>query len=179
MTILSPFKSLVLGLALASFAILPVSFAYDTAEEPSADSPLGPALTNPAEGHPGPGGGGHKGPHAKGGGPHGEMMSKLNLTADQKQKLQTLESSFRQEHAADIEALKAKMDKMKELRQSGKASKDEISALRKEIQALRDPLHAKRDSMLKTVLTPEQQQKLESMKQEMKAKHGKHKPGHS
>ena len=94
---------------------------------------------------------------------HDAVWSKLNLSAEQKTKIEALQLAHRKE----IRPIREKMfDKSVELRRmwlQANPDKDKILALQKEVRTLRDQLEDKATAHnleIRKVLTPEQQEKL-------------------
>jgi Spy/CpxP family protein refolding chaperone len=110
---------------------------------------------------PGPGYGNHDGRgHCTEAG-----LRRLNLSDEQKNKIETLQTA----HEKDIRPTKEKMfDKSVELRRlwlKENPDKDKIVAIQKEVRTLRDKLEDKSTALrfeIRKVLTPEQQEKLAS-----------------
>lgn len=83
-----------------------------------------------------------------------EFMAKLNLTPDQKKKIDALQKSTQ--------------EKMKALMGNGGAVKGDRTAMREKFKPIMDA-HKK---AMKEILTPEQEKKLEAMRKEMRSKRG-------
>jgi protein CpxP len=119
------------------------------------------------------GGGKHKGHHQA-------FMKDLNLTAEQQAKIKSIRESFRESHKSEFEAMKAKHQELRKLKQSG-ADAQTLAAKREELKGQFPNLKADRERMMndiKAVLTPEQRAKLEAKKAEfMQRRGGHHKPG--
>lgn len=149
------FSALMLGLAITTSLSLPmVAMANDV-----------PAAGSPAATKCGMNQGKH---HGKGCG----MMKELNLTEAQKQEFKARKEAFRKENAAAIDSLKAKHEQLKQLGTDA-VNSEKVKQLRTELHTERNALHEKRKAAMKGILTPEQEQKLETMKQQHRAEHGK------
>lgn len=121
---------------------------------------------------------------------HDAMWAKLNLSAEQKTKIEALQLAHRKE----IRPIKEKMfDKSVALRRmwlQTNPDKDKIIALQKEVRVLRDQLEDKGTAHMleiRKVLTPEQREKLANSRWGkgmgfgprggMRGHHGGHEPG--
>ena len=96
----------------------------------------------------------------------------LNLTAEQKAKIKSIRQAFRESHKAEFDAMKAKHQEMKQLKQSG-ADEKALAAKRQEMKSQFAGLKQDKQKMMaeiKAVLTPEQAAKLEAMKKQHKGK---------
>ncbi len=118
----------------------------------------------------------HEGQHYQGQHPGGnkggweqrktEMMDQLNLTPQQRQKMQTLMQNKREQHKSTHEALQAKRQQLMQMMQNGSGSREQALALHREISAMQAEMMAQRINNLydmKSILTPEQFQKFQSM----------------
>lgn len=121
---------------------------------------------------------------------HGSIWTKLNLSAEQKAKIEALKLAHRKE----IRPIREKMfDKSVALRRmwlQTNPDKDKILALQKEVRGLRDQLEDKAVAHkleIRKVLTPEQREKLVNSgwgrgegfgpRGGMRGHHGGHEPG--
>ena len=97
----------------------------------------------------------------------------LNLTSEQKTKIESLRQAFYDEHKSEIDAEKARFKEMCSMKESG-ASKEDIHAKMKGMpEPSRETMkadHEKLDDQIRAVLTPEQAKKFDTMKAE-RAKH--------
>lgn len=94
-----------------------------------------------------------------------KMRSELNLTPEQEKKMQASMKTFKDQHQADREAMKAKFQEMKSLRESN-GDPDKIKALRDDLSQMRQSMRAKHEAMQKSILTPEQFGKWQQMQKE-------------
>lgn len=153
MTLNNRLSSLALGLMLASSVALPMAFAQD-----NATTNAQPGAATAQEGK-------HHGMH------HCETMKQLGLSDQQKQQLKEAHKAFREQNAAAIESLKAKHEQLKQLGKS-QANQAQRQQLLSEIKQERSALMEKRKASMQGILTPEQQAKWETLKQQCKAQHG-------
>jgi len=106
-----------------------------------------------------PGGG-----QMQGGGP-GQMMSQLNLSKEQREKMQALMQKNRGAGKEGQQALMQKRQQLRTMMQSGSGSKEQAMALLGEINKLQSAQMSHRIGMMyemKSILTPEQFQKFQS-----------------
>ena len=109
--------------------------------------------------------------------PHNELENKLNLTEEQKAKAKEIRMQGREEIKPIIDELRAKKEKIREIKASSLSEKEkasQIEAQRKEIQSLReqaDKIREKNMTQFENILTAEQKVEFNKFKQEMKAKH--------
>jgi Spy/CpxP family protein refolding chaperone len=137
------FKALALGLAVITGA----SFAFA-----APDSTDQPAKPSGAYAH-------HKGCN---------VMGKLGLSDEQRQKLKAQHEAFRQENAQLISDMKAKFQQLRNLPKT-EENKAQRAQLRKELRQARKELHSKHMAMMQQVLTPEQFQRYTTLKQQCRA----------
>lgn len=98
------------------------------------------------------------------------MMQELGLTDDQKARMKEAHQTFRTQNAAAIASMKAKYKQLKELGDdpANQAQREQLRAqLKQEKAALRNQHKAS----MKGILTAEQESKMETLKQQCKAKH--------
>jgi len=110
----------------------------------------------PGEGR-GPGIGMNRGHH------HDAVWSKLNLTDEQKTKIEALMTARQKEIRPLSEKMFDKSVALRRLWLQGNPDKDKILALQKEVRALRDQIQDKSTVLrleIRKLLTPEQQEKL-------------------
>jgi periplasmic protein CpxP/Spy len=126
------------------------------------------------------------GPH--GGGPHGGMMagqqghvqermaSKLNLTDEQKKKVEEMRASSKQESQTLRDAMRSHADAERQAVESGAAEAELRSLARKTADARVDMMifGMKMDKEFRAILTPEQLTQLDQMKAERKARFEEH-----
>lgn len=121
----------------------------------------------PAFADPGPGGEGMHQAHAD---RHmNRMFDRLNLTADQKSRLQAAKTRQRDAHKAQREALGKKWQELSALMRSASATKDQAIAKQREINQIHAQLAEARVAAwfeMRAILTPEQLKQLETLKQE-------------
>jgi Spy/CpxP family protein refolding chaperone len=145
-------SSLALGLMLASTTALPMAFAQDNTTQTGG-------TTSQAQGWK------HHGMH------HGcEAMKQLGLTDQQKQQLKEAHKTFKEQNSAAIESLKAKHQQLKQLGKD-QANQAQRQQLLSEIKQERSALMEKKKASMQGILTPEQQSKWETLKQQCKAQH--------
>ena len=97
------------------------------------------------------------------------MFDKLNLTADQKTKLQAIRTKSREANKAQHEAMGKKWQELSQLMRSATATRDQALAKQREINALQAQLAESRVSTwfeMRAVLTADQLKQLETMKGE-------------
>jgi Spy/CpxP family protein refolding chaperone len=132
---------------------------------------LGILLTVPALAF-GPGGGSGPGGCYQGNCPGGDrdyyrdkMFKKLNLTDEQKTKIEALVTAGEKEIRPITEKMSDKSVELRRLWLKENPDKDKILAIQKEVRALRDKMEDKATALrfeIRKVLTPEQQEKLTS-----------------
>ncbi len=101
---------------------------------------------------------------------HKRFAQNLGLSAEQDAKIKSIRESFHEAHKAEFEAMKAKHQEMRKLKESG-ADEQTMAAKREEMKAQFAGLKTAREdlkSQIKAVLTPEQQAKMEAMKAQHK-----------
>jgi Spy/CpxP family protein refolding chaperone len=131
------------------------------------------AVSGTAVAQPGPRG--PHGPHGKPGDQAKRMAHFLQLTDEQKAQMKELHEKFREENKATIDQMKQLHQQAREQMQNGdregaKETRDQLRELR---ASMKDEHMALRDEM-KSILTEEQLQKLETMKE----RRGEHCRGH-
>jgi Spy/CpxP family protein refolding chaperone len=96
------------------------------------------------------------------------ILGQLNLTDTQRQQLKAQHETFRQENATAIADMKAKFQQLRALPKTpeNQTQRDQLKA---ELKQSRKDLHEKHVAQLRQVLTPEQLQKYEALKQQCKA----------
>jgi periplasmic protein CpxP/Spy len=107
-------------------------------------------------------------------------MQKLNLTADQKTKIQAIKAKYKPQMETKRQALKKAMEEKRALMQNS-ASDDQLRAKHKEIQALRQEmgnLAFESKLEMRKVFTPEQLKQLNEMSQNRKGKAGGNRGGY-
>lgn len=126
-----------------------------------------PAIAAPQGG--GWGGGGGRGMHA--GAQHDVMperfMKQLNLTPEQRGKIETIRAKAQEQHRAQREQLMTRRQELHQLVRSASATRDQALAKQREVNALQNQLAEARIATwfeMRGVLTPEQLKQLESMK---------------
>ncbi len=105
------------------------------------------------------------------------MIEKLNLTADQKTKIESIKTKYKPQMEQKRQALKKAMEEKRALMKNS-APDDQVRAKYKEIQTLRQEkgnLALERKLEIRKVLTPEQLKQLAEMEQNHKGKAGGHK----
>ena len=108
---------------------------------------------------------------------HNELENKLNLTDEQKVKAKEIRMKGREEIKPIIDELKAKKEKIQEIKASNISEKEKTSQIEKqrnEIKSLReqaDKIREKNMSQFEEILTTEQKEEFNKFKQEMKIKH--------
>ena len=106
-------------------------------------------------------------------------MQKLNLTADQKTKIQAIKAKYKPQMETKRQALKKAMEEKRTLMKNS-ASDDQLRAKHKEIQALRQELGdlaLENKLEIRKVLTSEQLKQLNEMSQNRKGKAGGNRGG--
>lgn len=107
---------------------------------------------------------GHRGKH---GGMNGRLSEKLNLSDAQKQQIQTIQSSFRQQNEPFFTSFRETKRQYKEARQSGDTNRAEsLKAQLKSQKTQMKQLHETQHQQILMILTPEQRTRLETMKSE-------------
>jgi Spy/CpxP family protein refolding chaperone len=154
MTLQNRISAIALGIMAATALTLPAAFAQ---EDASNAAPHGSA-THQWAGH----GGKHKGMRGCGG------IQQLGLSEQQKAQLKTARETFRKENAPAIESIKSKFQQLKQLGKDP-ANQSQRQALLSQIKQERKALMEKRKASMQGILTPEQQSKWESIKQQCKA----------
>lgn len=104
---------------------------------------------------------------------HGDMMhkgmEKLNLTQNQKDRIKALRESFKSASQSAIDELKSLREQMRSKMQSG--DKEGAKAIHEKIKSKRDALKPAREKLqqdILAVLTPEQRDQLQKMRDEAK-----------
>jgi periplasmic protein CpxP/Spy len=111
----------------------------------------------------------------RGGGGMAQMMQKLGITDEQRQKMQAARQSGKAKMQGLRQETKAKRDELKTLMSSGSASDGQVYGLIDQIvQLQRQKMAGRYESIkeLRTILTPEQFKAFESMRQQRKGKRG-------
>lgn len=109
----------------------------------------------------------------------GQIFKQLGLSEEQRESLKAKHETFRQENAALLSDMKAKFQQLRALPKTPEyqAQRD---ALKAEIKKDRQTLHEKHTAIMQQVLTPEQFQKYQALKQQRKEewrkKHGQRAP---
>lgn len=109
---------------------------------------------------------------------HARMVKELGLTPEQQDRIQAIKKNYFETHKDEIEAMKAKHQDFRKLKESG-ASPEVLEARRKEMKAEfadRKGQHKELMNEIKSVLTPEQVAKMDALKAQRK-KDGHHKQG--
>lgn len=96
------------------------------------------------------------------------IMGQLGLSETQREQLKAQHESFRQENATAIADMKSKFQQLRALPKTPE-NQTQRDQLRAELKQSRKALHDKHVAQLGQVLTPEQLQKYESLKQQCKA----------
>lgn len=116
---------------------------------------------------------GHRGhtAHAKGAAPHGAMMDrmfdKLNLSAEQREKIKTLRQQGQERTKTQREQLMTKRRELNQLVRSASATREQAIAKQHEVNALQNQLADARMNTwfdMRAVLTPEQLKEFEQLK---------------
>lgn len=109
-----------------------------------------------------------------------EAFKSLNLTPEQKEKFRAANQTFREQNAAKIADLKAKHAKLRELG-NDPAHMAEQQQLRAQLREDRDYLKTRHKAAVQGILTPQQESRLQAIKQECKTQwrkeHGPNKKG--
>lgn len=98
-----------------------------------------------------------------------DMFQKLNLSEEQRAQMKKLNENFKQENASLLESLKSKHEQLRALGKDPSKA-EERKQLRDSMKQDFQALHNKRTALMKQVLTPEQQQQMEKMREEWKQK---------
>lgn len=99
----------------------------------------------------------------------GQMMSQLNLSKEQREKMQALMQKNRGAGQESRQALMQKREQLRTMMQSGSGSKEQAKALLGEINKLQSAQMSHRIDMMyemKSILTPEQFQKFQATMQQ-------------
>jgi Spy/CpxP family protein refolding chaperone len=108
---------------------------------------------------------------------HKKMAEKLNLTPEQQEQMKALKKSFYEQNKDALGEMKASYKKLRDLKQQGNASPEEVAALKASLKQQREALKPQSEALraqMKTILTPEQVQQMEAWKQKRLEKHQKH-----
>lgn len=97
------------------------------------------------------------------------MMKQLNLTDAQKEALKTKKEAFRKDNAATFEALRKQHQELRGLGDDP-ANAARKAELKKDLKAQRMTMMEQHKAIFQSVLTPEQQEQLQKMKAERRAK---------
>jgi protein CpxP len=117
------------------------------------------------EGHGGRGMGGDRGAMM------GKALERLNLTADQKTRIQALRTQFQQTNAAALSEMKSLRDQMKSAMEA--KDRDKAKSIREQLKSKMEtlkPAHEQLHQQILAILTPEQKAELDKMKAERKEK---------
>ena len=118
--------------------------------------------------------GGGKGGHRGRGANIEKMAEKLNLTADQKARLQSLQQSFRDQNKATFEASRETFQQYREAKKAGDTAK--MQALQPAVDAQRaqmQQLHQQHEQQILTILNAEQRAQFLAMKAERESRGGR------
>lgn len=122
-----------------------------------------------------------KGNHGEMGMLHGKLAEKLNLTAEQKTKLQEMWKAFKESNKATHEQIQQNRKQLHELTSTENYSRTQAEQLIKhnsELQAKMKIAMLNQMEEMKKVLTPEQQQKFKELRAERGFKMAKRKGNH-
>lgn len=95
------------------------------------------------------------------------VMGKLGLSDEQRQKLKAQHETFRKENAQQIADMKAKIQQLRSLPKT-EENKAQRTQLRSEVRQARKEMHRKHMAMMQQVLTPEQFQQYTTLKKQCK-----------
>ncbi|MGE0200510.1 MAG: Spy/CpxP family protein refolding chaperone [Candidatus Melainabacteria bacterium] len=98
------------------------------------------------------------------------LYKELGLSDAQKAKMKANREAYKTENKEALEGLRAKRAELKEIVKTEGKDSPKVTALRNEMKQERLALRAKMETMHKSVLTPEQYSRLQSMKAEHRAK---------
>ena len=150
------------------FAMLATGFLLSSLASASFAAPATTSSAAPETGgyhkmvrHGGPGHHGQK---------HCSFMKELNLTSKQKEQLKAAHERFRNENKAAFESLRAKHEELKALG-NDPANAEKKKALRQELRNGHRALSEKRHQTMDGIFTPEQQEKMKSLKAKCRAEH--------
>ena len=115
---------------------------------------------------------GHRGHavHAKDGAPHGKMdrmFDKLNLSAEQREKIKTLRQQGQERMKTQHQQLMAKRRELNELVRSAGSTREQAIAKQREVNAIQNQVAEARMNTwfdMRAVLTPEQLKQFEQLK---------------
>jgi|GEM_PF-4531362 len=99
-----------------------------------------------------------------------EFQQRLNLTTEQKEKMEALHQSAREKMRPLFESMKIEIKKMKQLGAASASEQDKKAQMAK-IQSIRNQTKTIRESnfnQIQTILTPEQQKEFNKMHEERK-----------
>lgn len=102
-----------------------------------------------------------------------KMFDKLNLTAEQREKIKTIRQQGQERTKAQREQLQVKRTELHQLVRSASSTKDQALAKQREVNALQNQLAEARIASwfdMRAVLTPEQLKQFEEMKPKRKRK---------
>lgn len=105
---------------------------------------------------------------------HQKKMQELGINQQQQDQIKALKEAYRSQNKPALEAMKANWMQLKELKKSGNANPEEVSAIKAQLKTQREALKPQREALrnqIMALLTPEQQTK-------MKALHAQHKGPH-
>jgi Spy/CpxP family protein refolding chaperone len=117
---------------------------------------------------------GGKGGHGRHGAGFEKMAEKLNLTADQKARLESLQQSFREQNKATFETSRETFQQFREAKKANDTAK--MEALRPTVEAQRAQMQRIRDAheqQILAILSAEQRAQFLAMKAEREAHGGK------
>jgi Spy/CpxP family protein refolding chaperone len=100
------------------------------------------------------------------------LAKQLDLSKDQARQLKEARQNFHTQNAAEISRIKQQQEALEALRKTPD-SKEQRVALRTDLQSSRQALHQQREAYRQTILTPEQQAKLSSLRQQYREQHKK------
>jgi Spy/CpxP family protein refolding chaperone len=150
-------SSLMLGVAVITAASMPLALAH----EDSTGTDSGKTGVKKEHKHDGK----HYGKHKR-----CAAMKELGLSDEQKAKLKESHKAFKEQNQAAIDSLKSKYQQLKQL-DKNEANAAQRKQLLSEIKQEKAALQEKRKASMQGILTPEQQSKWQSLKQQCKAKH--------
>ena len=175
---LGKIKTLTIASLSAVALAAPIAFAQSTTTNQDPQQ----AARGEGHGHGkgrGEGRGGGKGWGKRGGrgGMHGMMFKGINLTEDQKAKIQQISQSFRERTQSLHQELRAKRQELRQASESGTFNEALANQKLQESAGLQAKLMAEQFRMrqeMQSVLTSEQKAQLEQKRAEFKAKRANH-----
>ncbi len=156
-----------LALSAALIGALTLSLSATLPAMAESGTTATPASVTPHEGHGGKGGG------------HERMAKELNLTQDQKSKIEAIRQNFKASHSAELQEMKLHHQEMMQARQSGKPitiTKEQRQANRAKFQSFREAQKQKQ-AQIEAILTPDQRTKMQTMRAQMRQHHGNRQGG--